>query len=137
MVQSAKDRIRNNASKPLDLPRVGRVLPERRVSTNFIIIGREARKNSPKVLSVENEQMISALSPDRADQAFNVSVLPRRAERRWSVPDPHCSQPSLERDPKCSVIVANEIFRCGIPRKRFSDLTRQPLRSRIAGHRKP
>jgi hypothetical protein len=35
------------------------------------------RKDSPKVLGVEHQQMVRALAPDRADQAFNVSVLPR------------------------------------------------------------
>src|SRR5262249_55694840 len=34
-------------------------------------------------------------------------------------------------------LVANEILRCRVPRKRFSDLARQPLRRRVAGHRKP
>ena len=36
-----------------------------------------------------------------------------------------------------TVIVANEILRCRVPRKRFSDLARQPLGRRIAGHCKP
>src|SRR5207249_3057530 len=49
------------------------------------------RKDLPKVLRVEHEQMVRALAPDRADQAFNISVLPRRAERDGLVPDPHCS----------------------------------------------
>src|SRR4051794_13467475 len=44
----------------------------------LIIVGIVFGKNSPKVLGVENDQMISALAPDRPDQAFNVSVLPGR-----------------------------------------------------------
>jgi hypothetical protein len=86
---------------------------------------------------VENDQMIGAFAPDRPDQAFNISVLPRRAERGGPVPDAHRSHASLERDAKCSVIVANEILRCTVPRERFGDLARQPLGRRIAGHRKP
>jgi hypothetical protein len=38
------------------------------------------RKDSLKVLRDEHEQMVRALAPDRADQAFNISVLPWRAE---------------------------------------------------------
>jgi hypothetical protein len=72
--------------------------------------------------------------PDRADQAFNISVLPGRAERGGPVPDAHCSHASLERDAECSVIVADEIFRCPLPRKRFGDLAYQPLGRRISGH---
>src|SRR4051794_3405125 len=94
-------------------------------------------KNSPKVLGVEYDQMISALAPDRPDQAFHISVLPGRSERGGPVPDAHCSHASLERDAECSVIVANEIFRCALPRKRFGDLACQPLGRRILCHHNP
>ena len=110
MVQPAKDWMRNNVSEPLDLARVGRVLPEQNMSSHVIIIGGIFRKNSSKVLGVENDQMISALAPDRPDQAFSISVLPGRAERGGPVPDAHRSYPSLERAAKCSVIVTDEIF---------------------------
>ena len=89
------------------------------------------------MLDVENEQMIRALATDRADQAFNIPILPGRAVRRGPVPDPHCSHTSLECNTECSVVVANEIFRCTVPGKRFGDLVRQPLGRRIAGHREP
>src|SRR5476649_2341417 len=75
--------------------------------------------------------MISALAPDRPDQAFNISVLPGRAERRGSVPDAHRSDASFECAAKCSVIVANKIFRHRIPRERLGDLARQPLGRRM------
>jgi hypothetical protein len=74
MVQPAKDRMRNNVSGPHDWARVGRVLPERNVSSHVIIIGGIFRKNSSKVLCVEHNQMISALASDRPDQAFNISI---------------------------------------------------------------
>ena len=48
MVQSAKDRMRNNVSEPLDWACAGRILPERNVNSYFIIIGAVFRKNSPK-----------------------------------------------------------------------------------------
>ena len=56
------------------------ILRKRNVRTPFIIIGEEFRKNSPKVLFVEHDQMIGALAPYRPDQAFNMAVLPGRAE---------------------------------------------------------
>jgi hypothetical protein len=65
------------------------------------------------------------------------AILPGRAERGGPVPDPHRSHASLERDAKCPVIVADEIFRCAVPRECFSDLTCQPLRRRISSRRKP
>jgi hypothetical protein len=42
------------------------------VSSHFIIIGGVLRKNSAKVLGVENDQVISALAPNRPDQTFNI-----------------------------------------------------------------
>ena len=110
----------DNVSEPLDRARAGRILPEGNVSPYLIVIGGVFRKNSPQMLCVEHDQMIRTLAPDRADQAFSISILPRRAERRGPVPDPHRSHTSLERDAKGSVIVANEIFRCAVPGKRYS-----------------
>ena len=60
-----------------------------------------------------------------------------RAGRRGAVPDPHRLDASFEDTAKCSVIVANEIFRSAVPGKRLGDLPRQPLRRRISGHRGP
>ena len=111
----------DNVSEPLDRARAGRILPEGNVSPHFIVIGGVFRKNSPKVFRVEHDQMIRALAPDRANQAFSISILPGRAER-GPVPDTHRSHTSFERDAKCSVIVANEIFRCAVPRERFGNL---------------
>jgi hypothetical protein len=45
-----------------------------------IVINGEFRKDSPKVLLVEHDQMIGTLAPDRPDQALNMAVLPGRAE---------------------------------------------------------
>jgi hypothetical protein len=44
------------------------------------------RKDSSKVLDVEHEQMIRALAPDRADQAFNMPILPGRTVPTWAGP---------------------------------------------------
>src|SRR5262249_41158875 len=65
------------------------------------------------------------------------SVLPGRAEGRRSIPNTHCSDASSEHSAEGSVIVANEILGCRVPRERLSDLARQPFGRRVAGHRKP
>src|SRR5690349_10361021 len=80
MVQAAKDRMRNNVSESLDWAHVGSVLPERNVSSPFVIVGSIFCKNSSKVLCVENYQMVKTFASDRPDQAFNISILPGRAE---------------------------------------------------------
>jgi hypothetical protein len=65
MVQAAKDRMRNNVSEALDWAHVGSVLPERNVSSPFVIVGSIFCKNSSKVLCVENYQMVKTFASDR------------------------------------------------------------------------
>jgi len=62
---------------------------------------------------------------------------PGRAERGGPIPDAHRSYAGLECGAKGSVLVANEIFRCAVPRKRFGDLARKPLCRWVSGHRNP
>jgi hypothetical protein len=50
-------------------------LPKCNVGSHLIIIARVFRKDAPKVLSIEHQQMVRALTPDRANQAFDVSVI--------------------------------------------------------------
>src|SRR5229473_7074947 len=111
MVEPTKNRMRDDVSEPFGRASAGRVLPKRNVSSQVIIVGGVFRKNSPQVLCVEHDQMISAFTSDRPDQALNISVLPGRAERGGPIPDTHRSHASFERDAKCSVIIANEILR--------------------------
>ena len=76
--------MRDNVSEPFDGPSAGRILTERNVGSNLIVIGRVFREDSPKVLSVEHQQMVRALAPGRADQAFDISVLPNGpCSRAW------------------------------------------------------
>jgi hypothetical protein len=85
MMEPAKDRMRNNVSDPLDRAYAGRVLLERNMRSHLVIINGIFRKDSAKVLRVQRDQMVRALAPDRSDQAFNISILPGRAERGGSV----------------------------------------------------
>src|ERR1700730_10124407 len=103
--------MRNNVSELLALGCAGRILPERNMRSHLVIIDGIFRKDSAKVIRVERDQMISALAPDRPDQAFSISVPPGRAERGGPVPDAHGSHPSLERAAQCSRSVTDEGLR--------------------------
>jgi hypothetical protein len=126
----------DNVSNPLDQARVGRILPERDMSPHLIIIGGVFHKDALKVLRVERHQMIRALAPNRSDQAFSMSIPPRRAIRGRLVPDSHGTHSSLEGAAICSVVVADQIFGRRVPGKCLGDLARQPLRRRVLSHRK-
>ena len=110
-MEPAKDRMRNHPSKPLDRACAGRVLPERNMRSHVVIIDGIFRKDSAKVLRVECDQMIRALTPNRPDQVFSISVLPGRAERGGSIPDAHRSHPSLERAAALSLKISGRALR--------------------------
>jgi len=56
--------MRNNFSEPLNLAPAGRILSQRNMNPHFIIIAGVFRKNSPQVLGIESDQVVSALAPD-------------------------------------------------------------------------
>jgi len=70
----------NDVFEGLDGAPIRGILRKRNVRTPIVILGGEFRKNSPKVLFVEHDQMIGAFARGRPDQAFDVAVLPGRAE---------------------------------------------------------
>jgi hypothetical protein len=127
----------DDVSEALDRAPFRCILPERNMRTRLIVVGEELRKNSPQVLFVEHDQMIGTLASDRPDQAFNMAVLPRRVKRGRLVANAHRSHACFKRTAKCSVIVADNICRCAVPRECFSNLACQPLGGRISGNRKP
>ena len=71
----------NDVSETFDRAPVRGILSKRNVRTPLIIIGGEFRKNSPKVLFVEHDQMIDALAPDRPDRPGAVGPASRRRRR--------------------------------------------------------
>ena len=89
------------------------------------------------MLFTEDQHMIQALAAKRPDQAFNIWILPGRARCDRAVAYPHSSHPLRDGLSVSTVIVADQIARCGIPRECLGDLLRQPLRRGMLGHREP
>ena len=65
----------------------------------------------------EDQDMIQALAAKRPDQAFNIWVLPGRARCDRAVANPHPSHPVPEGLSVSTIIVADQIARCRIPRE--------------------
>src|SRR5471032_1025582 len=66
-MQSAQDCMCDDAPDAVDRTPVRRILSERNMRTPPIMIGGEFRKDQPKVLFVEHDQMIGTLAPHSAD----------------------------------------------------------------------
>ena len=74
------------------------------------------------MLFTEDQDMIQALATERPDQAFNIWILPGRARCDRAVANPHPSHPVCEGLPVRTVIVADQIAWCRIPREYLDDL---------------
>jgi hypothetical protein len=81
----------------------------------------------------QDHDMVQALSPDRADESFDVSILPGRSRRSWSVPNAHGRKTSHYGMAIRGVSVSNEILGCLIPGEGFGYLAGDPIRRRIGG----
>src|SRR5215475_8552041 len=97
LLKSAKDRLRDNVSEPLDRACAGCLLAKRKVRPHLIIVAGVFRKNAPKVFFVEHDHVVRTLAPRRSDQAFNKAVLPGRAEGRRPIPNTHRSDSNSSR----------------------------------------
>jgi hypothetical protein len=113
----------------LDRPEVGCVLVECEVSTRLMVVGEVAGQDAAEVSLAEDEHVIEALVPDRADEPFRERVLPRALRRRENLFDGH----ALYAVPKCltvdAIAVAEEIGRCRLVREGLDDLLSGPLGS--------
>ena len=79
----------------------------------------------------QDHDMIQAFSSDRADEPFDVSVLPGRARRGWSVPDAHGSKTSRYGMAIGGISVSNEVSGRLIPGESLGDLAGDPFGRRI------
>src|SRR5215470_15374600 len=75
----------------------------------------------------QKQHMIQALSTERANEPFDICVLPRRSRCCRAVPNSHWSQPVQESATIGAVIVANQVDWAGVPGERLHDLLSQPF----------
>ena len=70
------------------------------------------RKQDVAQMALANDRnVIKALASDRADQAFAVSILPRRAWGGWLVANAHGADTSFEGVTIGAIAVMDKIFR--------------------------
>src|SRR6266508_7032410 len=84
----------------------------------------------------EYDDVVQALPSDRADESFNISILPGRSVRDWAVPNAHGAETPHKDCPVRGVPIPDEVSRRVVPRERLCDLARNPLRGRICRHAK-
>ena len=75
----------------------------------------------------EHDDVIEAFAADRADQSFDVGILPRRAQRAHHLFDSQILDSSLEHIAIDSIAIALQVARRRVIRKRLDDLLGAPL----------
>jgi hypothetical protein len=117
----------------LDGPDVGCVLVEREVRASPMIVADVAGQDATQVSLPEDEDMIQALAPDRADAPLREGILPRAVRRGKDFLDTH----PLHAVPKLLavdlVVVAEEIGRGGVVGEGVDDLLSSPVGGGMLG----
>ena len=96
-----------------------------------MIILKIRSQDASQVSLVQHDHMIQTLSPDRADQAFCVRILPRRARRRDHFFDVHVPYALLENMAVDSVAITNQKSRRRLFGERFDNLLGRPICGRM------
>jgi hypothetical protein len=90
-----------------------------------------------KMLFVEDDDVIKAISPGRSDQPFRESILPGRSSRYRAVPYAHGCEAPNERVTIGAISITNDIAWRFAPTAGFCQLTGDPFRTRMCGHSQP
>ena len=121
-------------SWPFDGPPVGRVLVEREMRSGAVIVREVRGQDATQVAFAQNDDMIEALPPDRADEPFHERILPRAVGGREHFEDPHALH-SLPKGGAVDVVaIAEKIGQPCVVREGLHDLLGRPLRGRVLGH---
>jgi hypothetical protein len=88
-------------------------------------------EDAPKVTLVEDNDVVQAVSPDAADQAFDIRVLPGASRGGKDLFDGHAPDASTKRLAIDRIAIPEEVLRRAIPGESLDDLLSRPVRSRI------
>src|SRR5260370_1369097 len=111
------------------------VLSERKMGAGAIVIVGVGSEDPAQMGLAQDEDMIEAFSPDRADEPFHMPVLPGRAGGGWAVAYTHRRKALRYRLTVGPISVSDHVVWCFIPREGIGDLTGDPLRRRMGRHR--
>jgi hypothetical protein len=114
-------------------PRLRTVLAEREMRSASVVILKVCRQHSAQVTLVEDDDVIETFAADRADDAFDVGILPWRSRRGDDLLDRHRLDTIAEGLPIRSVAVSQQKARRGVPGESLGDLASHPDLCRILG----
>jgi hypothetical protein len=110
----------------VDGARLGRVLAEREVSSRALVVRDVRAKHSSEMSLVEDDHVVQALAADRPDDAFDVRILPRRAQGGADGREAERFDGAAERRVEGRVAVVEEESRAGVVKEALAELLLGP-----------
>src|SRR2546428_2014760 len=136
MMQTTDLRYSNDGPKRrrLNAPRDRCIPLQREMGTRDVVVVDVALQDAPEVLLAEDDQVVQAFAPDRADDSLGIGVLPGRLGRGEDLPD--ANRP--DGPSKCvavgTISIPQQVARLGAaPGEGLPDLLRGPGCSRMIG----
>jgi len=100
-------------SRPFDGPPAGRVFVEREVRPSAMIVREVRGQDAAQMPLAEHDEMVEALAPHGADEAFRKWILPGTARRRENFRDAHAPDTMAEQLAVDLVAIADALMRNG------------------------
>src|SRR4030088_2773290 len=119
MMKSAQDGVRIYGTGSLNRTRDRRILLQRPMRSNAVVIGRIVFQNSAQMCLAQNDDVIQTLAPDRSDQPFGKAILPRRTGCDMLFPNAHGAQSACDDGTIDAIPVPDHVARSLIPGKCF------------------
>jgi hypothetical protein len=120
-----------------DWPVDWRILVEREVRSHRFVVAGIGIERAQEACFAQDDHVVETFSPDRANEAFDITVLPVRSRRDGMISDAHRPNTALKHLAERFIIVANEDRWRTVPRKSIRDLTGQSLGSWVFGDGDP
>ena len=76
MMKSAENWLRREQAEPLDRPMSRRILVQRQMRPDFVVVAIVCCKNPTQMSLAKDDDVIEAFATDRTDQSLRMPVLP-------------------------------------------------------------
>jgi hypothetical protein len=118
----------------LDLPRDRSIFVERQVSASPLVVFEIQLQDATQACFMQDDDVVQALAANRADQALDIGILPRRLRSGEDFADAQPPGRFVEFLSVAAVAIAKQIAGPTVPRESFQQLPGRPFRRGIRGY---
>src|SRR5947207_12224940 len=106
----------------LHSPRDWSILVERQVSARPLVVFEIQLQDATQPSFIQDDDVVQALAANRADQALDIGILPRRSRSREDVANAQPASRFVKFLSVARVAIAKQIARRTVPRESFQQL---------------